>query len=201
MPGKTVKVLYSESVIAERVEAMANDISAWAPKDLMVIAILKGSFMFAADILRALHRKGLAPQVEFMMLSSYGVGTTSSGIVKIIRDIDTDVAGRSVLIIDDILESGRTLAFAKDLLAARGAARLGPGHGREERHGEQHAKRDERDRVDAVAIGEFDDDGLGRKQHRAQGCHDESGRAAGGTGKRRKLGKAIHAMILCSVQK
>ena len=53
MPGKTVKVLYSESVIAERVEAMANDISAWAPKDLMVIAILKGSFMFAADILRA----------------------------------------------------------------------------------------------------------------------------------------------------
>ena len=124
MPGKTVKVLYSESVIAERVEAMANDISAWAPKDLMVIAILKGSFMFAADILRALHRKGLAPQVEFMMLSSYGVGTTSSGIVKIIRDIDTDVAGRSVLIIDDILESGRTLAFAKDLLMARGARRV-----------------------------------------------------------------------------
>ena len=121
MPGKTVKVLYSESVIAERVEAMANDISAWAPKDLMVIAILKGSFMFAADILRALHRKGLAPQVEFMMLSSYGVGTTSSGIVKIIRDIDTDVAGRSVLIIDDILESGRTLAFAKRLTEDRGA--------------------------------------------------------------------------------
>ena len=131
MPGKTVKVLYSESVIAERVEAMANDISAWAPKDLMVIAILKGSFMFAADILRALHRKGLAPQVEFMMLSSYGVGTTSSGIVKIIRDIDTDVAGRSVLIIDDILESGRTLAFAKDhplalALVAAGAAVAGP---------------------------------------------------------------------------
>lgn len=121
MTGKSIEVLFSEDVIAARVDEMAKAIAGWAPKDLMVIAILKGSFMFAADLLRALHRQGLSPQVEFMMLSSYGSGTTSSGIVKIIRDIDTDVAGRSVLIIDDILESGRTLAFAKHLTMERGA--------------------------------------------------------------------------------
>lgn len=124
MSGKIIKVLYPEDVIAERIEVMAADIAAWAPHNLMVIAILKGSFMFAADLLRALHRQGLAPQVEFMMLSSYGVDTTSSGIVKIIRDIDTDVAGRSVLIVDDILESGRTLSFAKRLTEERGATEV-----------------------------------------------------------------------------
>ena len=121
MTGRTIDVLFSEETIAARVDAMAREIAAARPDDLMVIAILKGSFMFAADLLRALHREGLEPQVEFMMLSSYGSGTTSSGIVKIIRDIDTDVAGRSVLIIDDILESGRTLAFAKRLTEDRGA--------------------------------------------------------------------------------
>lgn len=121
MTGKSIEVLFPEDAIADRVEAMAGEIAGWAPQDLMVIAILKGSFMFAADLLRALHRQGLVPQVEFMMLSSYGTGTSSSGIVKIVRDIDTDVAGRSVLIIDDILESGRTLAFAKRLTQDRGA--------------------------------------------------------------------------------
>lgn len=121
MTGRTIDVLFSEETIAARVDAMASEIAAARPDDLMVIAILKGSFMFAADLLRALHREGLEPQVEFMMLSSYGTGTSSSGIVKIIRDIDTDVAGRSVLIIDDILESGRTLAFAKRLTEDRGA--------------------------------------------------------------------------------
>ncbi|MCY1537680.1 hypothetical protein D9M68_731860 [compost metagenome] len=93
------------------------------------------------------------------------------------------------------------LARQGDDLAARGAARLVPGHGREERHGEQHAEGDEGDRVNAVAVGEFDDDGLGGKQDRAEGRQEETGRAAGGTKERRKLGKAIHAMILCSVQK
>jgi len=121
MTGKTIDVLFSQEAIAARVDEIAKEIAAAKPENLMVIAILKGSFMFAADLLRALHREGLAPQVEFMMLSSYGTGTTSSGIVKIIRDIDTDVAGRSVLIIDDILESGRTLAFARRLTEDRGA--------------------------------------------------------------------------------
>jgi hypoxanthine phosphoribosyltransferase len=116
-----IDVLYSEEDIAEKVRTIARAVVARKPERLLVIAILKGSFMFAADLLRALHREGLTPQVEFMMLSSYGAGTVSSGTVRIIRDIDTDVSGRDVLIIDDILESGRTLAFAKALIQERGA--------------------------------------------------------------------------------
>ena len=103
---------------------MAKTIALQNPNDLLVVAILKGSFMFAADLIRALHRAGLEPHVEFMHLSSYLTGTVSSGQVSILRDIDSSVKGRDVLLIDDILESGRTLAFAKDLLTARGAARV-----------------------------------------------------------------------------
>ncbi len=68
------------------------------------MAILKGSFMFAADLLRALHRAGLEPQVEFFHLSSYLEGTVSSGTVKILRDIESSVRGRDVLLVDDILD-------------------------------------------------------------------------------------------------
>jgi hypoxanthine phosphoribosyltransferase len=75
-------------------------------------------------LIRALHRAGLAPEVDFITLSSYRKSTKSSGVVDILRDIETDVAGRNVLLVDDILESGRTLAFAKDLIAARGASRI-----------------------------------------------------------------------------
>jgi hypoxanthine phosphoribosyltransferase len=124
MSGQRIEILYSEAAIAERVEAIAAAVVATAPRDLLVVAILKGSFMFAADLLRALHRQGLTPQVEFMMLSSYGTATVSSGTVTILRDIDTDVHGRDVLIIDDILESGRTLAFARALMVDRGARRV-----------------------------------------------------------------------------
>ena len=119
-----IEILYSEAAIADKVEEIAAAVVRTAPRDLLVIAILKGSFMFAADLLRALHRQGLSPQVEFMMLSSYGAGTVSSGTVRIIRDIDTDVAGRDVLLVDDILESGRTLAFARGLMVERGARRV-----------------------------------------------------------------------------
>lgn len=116
-----IEVLFSEEVIAEAVRTLARAIAASQPKDLLVVAILKGSFMFAADLLRALHREGVVPGVEFMMLSSYGAATVSSGTVRIVRDIDTDVSGRAVLLVDDILESGRTLAFAKRLMTERGA--------------------------------------------------------------------------------
>jgi len=121
---RQVQVLYDEGAIAERTEALAGDIAAVQPKDLLVVAILKGSFMFAADLLRALHRAGLDPQVEFFHLSSYLDGTVSSGTVRILRDIESSVRDRDILLVDDILESGRTLAFAKDLLAARGARRV-----------------------------------------------------------------------------
>jgi hypoxanthine phosphoribosyltransferase len=119
-----LRILFDEHAIAARIDAMAKEIAASAPKDLLVVAILKGSFMFAADLLRALHRAGLEPHVEFMQLSSYRKGTVSSGQVTILKDVESDVRNRDVLIVDDILESGRTLAFAVDLLTARGARKV-----------------------------------------------------------------------------
>jgi hypoxanthine phosphoribosyltransferase len=116
-----IRVLFDENTIATRNEALAKEIAKSKPENLLVVAVLKGSFMFAADLIRALHRTGLEPQVEFVHLSSYLDGTVSSGNVTILRDVESDVRGRDVLLVDDILESGRTVTFAKDLLMARGA--------------------------------------------------------------------------------
>jgi hypoxanthine phosphoribosyltransferase len=118
---RRIRVLFDEDMIAARNRDMAEAIAKSEPKDLLVVAVLKGSFMFAADLIRAMHRAGMSPQVEFVHLSSYREATISSGQVEILRDVQSEVAGRDVLLVDDILESGRTLAFAKDLLAARGA--------------------------------------------------------------------------------
>ena len=118
--GKDIEPLFTADVIAERNHQMAAEIAAGPVKDLLVISILKGSFIFAADLIRALHDVGLAPEVEFITLSSYGTGTVSKG-VKIVKDIDSDVHDRDILLIDDILESGRTLQFARDLMYERGA--------------------------------------------------------------------------------
>ena len=118
----TIETLISEEDIAGRVVGLAGDIAETAGKNLLIVVILKGSFVFAADLLRALERAGVEPQVDFMTLSSYGSGTRSSGSVALLRDISEDVSGRDVLIVDDILESGRTLAHARDLMRARGAA-------------------------------------------------------------------------------
>jgi hypoxanthine phosphoribosyltransferase len=119
-PGN-IEVIFSPSLIAEKIDVLAERVAAAGLDCLLVIAILKGSFVFAADLLRALHRAGLALEVDFLSLSSYRTGTQSAGRVDIIRDIETDVRDRNVLIVDDILESGRTLDFAKKLLTARGA--------------------------------------------------------------------------------
>jgi hypoxanthine phosphoribosyltransferase len=121
---KQLNVLFDEAAIAARVESIAEQVCAADLKNLLVVAVLKGSFMFAADLLRAMHRMGMQPQVEFVHLSSYLEGTVSQGHVKILKDIESDVTGRDVLLVDDILESGRTLAFAKDLLIARGASKV-----------------------------------------------------------------------------
>jgi hypoxanthine phosphoribosyltransferase len=122
--GKSLRVLYDAEAIAARNLTLATEIAAAGYRNLLVVSILKGSFVFAADLIRALHGAGLAPEVEFISLSSYRTGTTSTGKVKLIRDVESDVSGRDVLIIDDILESGRTIAFAKNLMAKRGAKRV-----------------------------------------------------------------------------
>ena len=119
-----IEVVFPPEEIARQIDDLAGRIAAEKLDRLLVIAILKGSFVFAADLIRALHRVGLDPEVDFISLSSYRKSTTSSGKVEILRDIEMDVADRNVLLVDDILESGRTLAFAKDLVTARGAKRV-----------------------------------------------------------------------------
>jgi hypoxanthine phosphoribosyltransferase len=116
-----VEIVYSDEEIARRLDELALEIKSAGLKNLLVVAVLKGSFVFAADLIRALYRVGIAPEVDFLTLSSYKKSKTSSGRVEILRDLDLSVDGRNVLIVDDVLDSGRTLAFAKDLLAARGA--------------------------------------------------------------------------------
>ncbi|MBM3486072.1 MAG: hypoxanthine phosphoribosyltransferase [Alphaproteobacteria bacterium] len=118
----TIVPLHSAGEIAARIDALAVEIAATAPRDLLVVVVLKGSFVFAADLLRALERAGLSPTVDFLTLASYGTGTRSTGTVTLARDLAEDVAGRHVLLVDDILDSGRTLLFARELLLGRGAA-------------------------------------------------------------------------------
>lgn len=118
--GKNIEVLFSAEAIALRNLELASEIAARDYRDLLVISILKGSFVFAADLIRAMHETGLAPEMEFIFISSYGAGTTS-GNVTVLRDIDSDVKDRDVLLVDDILESGKTLEFTRARLLARGA--------------------------------------------------------------------------------
>jgi hypoxanthine phosphoribosyltransferase len=126
MTPKNIKVLYPPEAIAARNAGLADEIrQAGFVENVLVVAVLKGSFVFAADLIRALHFAGISPEVDFMSLSSYKAGTTSSGVVTVIRDIETAVKGRNVLIVDDILESGRTLAYARKTIEERGAARVG----------------------------------------------------------------------------
>ena len=119
---QSVSTLYSAEEIAVRVDALAKDIAAAMPEDILVVAILKGGFVFAADLIRALHGAGMYPRVDFMTLSSYGAGKESSGKVSIARDISDDIQGADILLVDDILESGRTVAAARRLLLERGAS-------------------------------------------------------------------------------
>lgn len=118
--GKEIEVLYAASAIARRNLELAKEIAGKDYNDLLVISILKGSFIFAADLIRAMHDVGLSPEMEFIFISSYGAGTTS-GEVRVLRDIDNEVAGRDILLIDDILESGKTMKFTRELMLSRGA--------------------------------------------------------------------------------
>ena len=120
-PDSRISVLFDADRISQRVIALADEIVVTMGTTPLVIPILKGSFIFAADLLRALHVVGAVPDMDFISLSSYGKGQVSRGEVTIVRDTEVDIAGRDILIIDDILESGRTLAFAKYLMMERGA--------------------------------------------------------------------------------
>lgn len=119
--GETVEILFDAETIRARTRELADEIAAAGLRDLLVVPILKGSFIFGADLLRALNDSGLHPEVDFLFLSSYGKGTVSSGTVQVLRGVEANVAGRDVLLVDDILESGRTLAYARNMMREMGA--------------------------------------------------------------------------------
>lgn len=114
-------VLYTADQIRDRVSSLARIIALEVAPDVMIVALLRGSFVFAADLIREFHLLGMQPQIDFMTISSYGKSAQSSGEITVNRDLEESVGGRDVLIIDDILESGRTLHFARTLINERGA--------------------------------------------------------------------------------
>ena len=115
------EILIDKTIIAKRVDELVDDIAQESSGNLIVVGILKGSFMFLADLMRSFHRHDVHPRIDFMTLSSYGSGTTSSGTVEIIHDTREEMAGADVLLVDDILDTGRTMAFTKQLMLDRGA--------------------------------------------------------------------------------
>lgn len=122
--GERVVPLFTAEEIGARVDALAVAIAARVPGDVTVVGLLKGSFMFAADLIRALDRHGLRPYVEFLQVSSYGLEQESSGRVKVIGGMPETAAGKDVLLVDDIQDTGRTLAFTAELLKSHGARRI-----------------------------------------------------------------------------
>jgi len=117
-------LMFDEAAIARRVQSLADDIAARLPAGFLIVGLLKGSFVFVADLVRALHGRGVAVQVEFMRLSSYGLAAASAGEVHLLGDIPVDIAGREVLLVDDIVDTGHSLAYAMALLAQRGVSRV-----------------------------------------------------------------------------
>ena len=114
------KVLVTEEQIATRIEELAREIEKqYEGKDLLLVGVLKGAVMFMADLSRSIQ---LPVNMDWMAVSSYGSGTQSSGVVRILKDLDADVLGRHVLIVEDIIDSGLTLSWLMSNLTARGAA-------------------------------------------------------------------------------
>ena len=121
-PHDVKEFLIDKAAIAERVDALVDEIMETGPPDrLVIIGLLKGSFMFLADLMRSFHRHHVHPRIDFMTLSSYGSSTESSGSVEVINDIRENPEGADVLLVDDILDTGRTLAFTRQLMLDRGA--------------------------------------------------------------------------------
>lgn len=114
------KVLFTEAEILQRINELAAMVEAdYKDKDLLLVGVLKGATILMSDFSRALDRH---VEIEWMAVSSYGTGTTSSGVVRILKDLDRDVQDRNILVIEDILDSGLTLSWLMANLESRGAA-------------------------------------------------------------------------------
>ncbi|WP_031467987.1 hypoxanthine phosphoribosyltransferase [Sciscionella sediminilitoris] len=117
--GDIASVLLSEQQLSEKIDELAKLIVAdheEAAGDIVLVGVLKGAVMFMTDLARALP---VPAQLEFMAVTSYGAGTSSSGVVRILKDLDRDIAGRDVLIVEDIIDSGLTLSWLVKNLAQR----------------------------------------------------------------------------------
>lgn len=124
--GDIASVLISEDELRERTAELAAEVAARHPEggpegDLILVGVLKGAIFFMTDFARALP---IPSQLEFMAVSSYGSSTSSSGVVRILKDLDKDIAGRHVLIVEDIIDSGLTLSWLIRNLGARNPASL-----------------------------------------------------------------------------
>jgi len=114
------KVLITEDEIQRRLAEMAGEIDTdYQGRDLLLVGVLKGAVMVMADLARALHSP---VEMDWMAVSSYGSGTKSSGVVRILKDLDKDITGRNVLIVEDIIDSGLTLSWLMSNLGSRGPA-------------------------------------------------------------------------------
>ena len=116
------RVIVSEVDLQARVKELAEQIDAdYKGRDLLLVGVLKGAVMAMADLTRAMQRH---LEMDWMAVSSYGSGTKSSGVVRILKDLDRDITGRNVLIVEDIVDSGLTLSWLKSNLESRGAANV-----------------------------------------------------------------------------
>ena len=114
---KLAGVAFDEETIRHRVAALGREITAAYPDgDLLVLGLLKGSFIFLSDLVRRIERP---LQVDFLVAASYGLGTESGGIVRLLYDPETQLSGRHILLVEDIVDTGRTLNRLVDLLRAR----------------------------------------------------------------------------------
>jgi hypoxanthine phosphoribosyltransferase len=121
-PG--IRQLFGEAEIAARVEALAAEIARAIPGEFVIVGVLKGAVPFVADLARALSRAGARPEIEFLRLASYGPAQESRGTLRLLADIPADLAGRRVLLVDAIVDTGRSLAHAAALLRRRDVASL-----------------------------------------------------------------------------
>jgi hypoxanthine phosphoribosyltransferase len=119
-----LRVLFSAAEIAARVDTLAGEIARTLPADFVMVGLLKGAWVFVADLARALERAGASPEIEFMRLSSYGLGKQSSGAVQLLGDIPAGLDGRPVLLVEDIIDTGRSIAYAAARLRQRGIGNL-----------------------------------------------------------------------------
>jgi hypoxanthine phosphoribosyltransferase len=120
--GAVGEVLITEARLQARVSELAERISAdYAGRDLLLVGVLKGAIFFMADLVR---RLSVPCEIDFMAVSSYGASTHSSGVVRILKDLDVAIAGRHVVVVEDIVDSGLTLSYLMKNLASREPASL-----------------------------------------------------------------------------